>query len=58
MTPVQIRGALKKINVPVMTVVGSSEILLGDKTLSGSNSSRCVSLSNPRERSLNSDIRP
>ena len=33
MTPAQIRGSLKKINVPVMTVVGSSELLLGDKTL-------------------------
>jgi pimeloyl-ACP methyl ester carboxylesterase len=33
MTPAQIRSSLKSINVPVMTVVGSSEILLGDKTL-------------------------
>jgi len=32
-SPTQIRGFLKKINVPLMTVVGSSEILLGDKTL-------------------------
>ncbi len=32
-SPVQRRGALKKIKVPVMTVLGSSEILLGDKTL-------------------------
>jgi len=31
--PVQMRGSLKKIKVPVMTVVGSSEILSGDKTL-------------------------
>jgi len=31
--PAQMRESLKKINVPVMTVVGSSEILLGDKTL-------------------------
>jgi len=31
--PAQLRGYLKKIKVPVMTVVGSSEILLGDKTL-------------------------
>lgn len=31
--PAQLREALKKIQVPVMTVVGSSEILLGDKTL-------------------------
>jgi pimeloyl-ACP methyl ester carboxylesterase len=33
MNPAQIRGSLKKINVPVITVVGSSELLLGDKTL-------------------------
>ena len=32
-TPTQMRGALKKINVPVMTVVGSTELLSGDKTL-------------------------
>jgi len=31
--PVQMRASLKKIKVPVMTVVGSSEILSGDKTL-------------------------
>lgn len=31
--PAQMRESLKKINVPVMTVVGSSELLLGDKTL-------------------------
>ena len=31
--PAQMREFLKKINVPVMTVVGSSELLLGDKTL-------------------------
>ncbi|MFX0155835.1 MAG: alpha/beta fold hydrolase [Candidatus Hodarchaeota archaeon] len=32
-SPAQLRKYLKKINVPVMTVVGSSEILAGDKTL-------------------------
>ena len=32
-TPTQKRNALKKIKVPVMTVVGSTEILSGDKTL-------------------------
>jgi len=32
-TPTQRREALKKIKVPVMTVVGSTELLLGDKTL-------------------------
>ena len=31
--PANLREVLKKIKVPVMTVVGSSEILLGDKTL-------------------------
>ena len=31
--PAELREVLKKIKVPVMTVVGSSEILLGDKTL-------------------------
>lgn len=32
-SPAQLRESLKKIKIPVMTVVGSSEILLGDKTL-------------------------
>jgi len=32
-SPAQMRGSLKKIKVPVMTVVGSSEIISGDKTL-------------------------
>ena len=32
-TPAQKREYLKKINVPIMTVVGSSEIQLGDKTI-------------------------
>jgi pimeloyl-ACP methyl ester carboxylesterase len=32
-SPAQLRKALKNIKVPVMTVVGSSEILSGDKTL-------------------------
>jgi pimeloyl-ACP methyl ester carboxylesterase len=32
-TPAQMRGTLKKIKVPVMTVVGSSEIGSADKTL-------------------------
>jgi len=33
MTPAQIRGSLKRIKVPIMTIVGPSEILLGDNTL-------------------------
>ncbi|MCK4379724.1 MAG: alpha/beta hydrolase [Candidatus Lokiarchaeota archaeon] len=32
-SPAQIKESLKKIKVPIMTVVGSSEILPGDKTL-------------------------
>ena len=32
-SPAQMRGSLKKIKVPVMTVVGSTELLPGDKTL-------------------------
>jgi pimeloyl-ACP methyl ester carboxylesterase len=32
-SPVELRKALKKIKVPVMTVVGSTEIVTGDKTL-------------------------
>jgi pimeloyl-ACP methyl ester carboxylesterase len=32
-TPIQMRASLKNIKVPVMTIVGSSEILSGDKTL-------------------------
>lgn len=31
--PTQTKESLKKINIPVMTVVGSSELILGDKTL-------------------------
>jgi len=33
MTSAQIKSSLKRIKVPVITIVGSSEILLGDKTL-------------------------
>jgi len=32
-SPAQIRGILKNIKVPIMTVVASSELILGDKTL-------------------------
>jgi pimeloyl-ACP methyl ester carboxylesterase len=32
-SPIEFKKSLKKINVPVMTVVGSSEIVSGDKTL-------------------------
>lgn len=32
-SPAQMRGSLKKIKVPVMTVVGSSELIPGDTTL-------------------------
>ena len=33
MEPAQLRETLKNIHVPVMTIVGSTELLLGDKTL-------------------------
>ena len=32
-TPAQMKGTLKKIKVPIMTVAGSADMLPGDKTL-------------------------